>query len=83
VHDDATGNVWVALRELARDLDGRIVWIGDAEQELELRVVLLEETFEVCFEIRVTAAEGLQHGHRGQRRVALTQAPPSEKQDRD
>ena len=49
------------------DGERRVGRIGDAEQELELRVVEPEEAGQVILEGRVEALERLQHAHRRQR----------------
>ncbi len=57
------------------DLDGRVVRVGDAEDDLVVRVVLRAEALEVLVEVDARALERLQDGDG--RRVDAAVAPPA------
>jgi hypothetical protein len=66
VDDEAAAHLRVLALERPHDVDGGIGFALHPEDELEPRVVLLEERAEVGLEPGVRAAEGFQDRHRRQ-----------------
>ena len=64
VDDDVDGELRELSAQTAGNLDSGIGWFADAEDDLELRVVLQAEGAQMLVEARLGTAQGLEHGNR-------------------